>query len=43
LKDENYLLREIAKKIIERIKNKEIRFSPDGTEIYGNLEFNDNE
>ncbi len=43
LKEENYLLRKISKQITERIKNKEIQFSEDGTEIFGNLEFNDNE
>ena len=41
--NENYLLREISKKVTERIRNKEIEFSEDGTEIFGNLEFNDNE
>jgi hypothetical protein len=39
LKDENYLLREISKQITERIRNREIQFSEDGTEIFGNLEF----
>lgn len=43
LKDENYLLREISKQVTERIRNKEIQFSEDGTEIFGNLEFNDYE
>jgi hypothetical protein len=43
LTEENYLLREISKQITERIRNKEIRFSEDGTEIFGNLEFNDYE
>lgn len=43
LKDENYLLREISKRITERIKTREIEFSDDGTEIFGNLEFNDDE
>lgn len=43
LKDENYLLRKISKQITERIKSKEIQFSDDGTEIFGNLEFNDYE
>jgi hypothetical protein len=40
---ENYLLRKISKQITERIRNKEIQFSEDGTEIFGNLEFNDYE
>lgn len=43
LKDENYLLREISKRITERIKTREIEFSDDGTEIFGNLEFIDDE
>lgn len=43
LRDENYILRDISKQITERIRNKEIQFSEDGTEIFGNLEFNDYE
>jgi hypothetical protein len=43
LKDENYLLREISARIAERIKEKEITFSSDGTEITGELEFNNND
>lgn len=43
LKDENYLLRKISKRLTERIKNKEIKFSEDGTEFLGNLEFKDDE
>ena len=43
LTEENYVLREISEQITERIKNKEIKFSEDGTEIFGNLEFNDYE
>lgn len=43
LTDENYLLREISEQITERIKNREIQFSEDGTEIFGNLEFYDYE
>lgn len=43
LTEENYLLREISEQITERIRNKEIQFSEDGTEIFGNLEFNDYE
>jgi putative component of toxin-antitoxin plasmid stabilization module len=43
LKDENYLLREISKRITVRIRTREIEFSDDGTEIFGNLEFNDDE
>ena len=43
LTSENYLLRNISKQITERIKDKEIQFSDDGTEIFGNLEFNDYE
>jgi len=43
LTEENYLLREISEQISKRIRNKEIQFSEDGTEIFGNLEFNDYE
>ena len=43
LTEENYLLRKISEQITERIRNKEIQFSEDGTEIFGNLEFNDYE
>lgn len=43
LKTENYFLRKISALITERIKSGEIQFSEDGTEIYGNLEFEDNE
>ena len=39
LKDENYLLREISARITKLIKEKEITFSDDGTEISGELEF----
>ena len=41
LKNENYLLREISALITERIKSREIEFSKDGTEIYGNLTFDE--
>lgn len=41
LKEENYFLREISALITERIKTEEIQFSEDGTELYGNLEFED--
>lgn len=43
LNDENYLLRKISKLLTERITNKEIKFSEDGTEFIGNLEFKDDE
>lgn len=43
LKEENYLLRKISAQIAERIKEKEITFSYDGTEITGELEFENNE
>lgn len=39
LKEENYLLRNISEQITERIRNKEIVFSKDYTELSGNLEF----
>ena len=41
LKDENYFLRAVAKLFIERIKTKEIRYSPDGMDLEGNLKFED--
>ncbi len=41
LKEENYFLREISSLITERIKSGEIRFSEDGTELIGNLEFDE--
>ena len=43
LKTENYFLRKISALITERIKTEEIQFSEDGTELSGNLEFEDNE
>ena len=43
LKEENYILREISAQIAERIKEKDITFSYDGTEITGELEFENNE
>lgn len=42
LKDENYLLREISKIIIQLFKDGEIGWSEDGLELKGNLYFNDN-
>lgn len=39
LRTENYLLREISAQIAYLIKEKEITFSDDGTEITGELEF----
>lgn len=39
LREENYLLREISAQIANLIKEKEITFSDDGTEITGELEF----
>ena len=39
LREENYLLREISAQIANLIKEKEITFSEDGTEITGELEF----
>ena len=41
LKEENYFLREISSLITERIKSGEICFSEDGTELIGNLEFDE--
>ena len=42
LTTENYLMRRISELITERIRNEEILFSEDGTELYGELEFEDN-
>ena len=39
LREENYLLRKISALITERIKTGEIKFSDDGIELFGNLEF----
>jgi hypothetical protein len=39
LTDENYKLRYISKKISELIKEREIIFSEDGTELLGNLDY----
>ena len=41
LSDENYLLRELSKRITERMKNGEIWFINDDMDFDGNLEFND--
>lgn len=43
LEKENDILREISARIAERIKEKDITFSYDGTEITGELEFDNNE
>jgi len=43
LMKENYLLREISKKISDRIKNKEIIFTEEGKEFFGNLIFKSDE
>lgn len=39
LKTENYILRKISAEIAKRIREREITFSEDGTEITGELEF----
>lgn len=39
LKTENYILRKISAEIAKRIRQREITFSEDGTEITGELEF----
>ncbi len=39
LKTENYTLRKISAEIAKRIREREITFSEDGTEIIGELEF----
>ncbi len=38
LKKENYLLRRASKEILERIKNKDFKWSPDSSDLIGNLE-----
>jgi hypothetical protein len=43
LKEENYILREISARIAERIKEKDITFSYEATELLGDLEFEDYE
>ena len=39
LKTENYFLRRISELITERVKSDEISYSDDGTELYGDLDF----
>ena len=41
LTEHNYLLRKISKEITARIIEKRINYSPDGYELEGELEFND--
>lgn len=41
LTEENALIREISRQITQRIKEKDIRFSPDYLDFTGDLEFND--
>lgn len=41
LTEENYFLRELSKRITERLKDNEISFSNDAMDFEGNLEFND--
>ncbi|MGF1637324.1 MAG: hypothetical protein ACFCUU_09635 [Cyclobacteriaceae bacterium] len=43
LTEENYFLRWLSSQITERLKSKEITFTKDGLDFYGNLEFNDDE
>jgi len=43
LTKENYLLREISEKILERIKGREIEWSDDYMDLIGELEFNTEE
>jgi hypothetical protein len=43
LEDENYLLREIAKAINQRIRNKEIFYTEDYQDFEGNFEFYEDE
>ncbi len=40
LKKENYFLRELSAIITTRIKEKDIRYSDDGMEFIGDLDFN---
>lgn len=41
LEKENYFLRELSKKITQRIKHKDIQYSSDGFDLEGDFEFND--
>ena len=41
LKDENYFLRKISKQITERLQDGELKFTPNGMDFSGNVEFND--
>ena len=43
LNKEAEIIKKISKDIIQKIKDKEIRWSPDGTKLLGNLTFTDNE
>jgi len=43
LKAEAEMMIQISKEIFQRIKNKEIQFTTDGMEIYGNLNFTHND
>jgi len=43
LKNENHFLRELSQKITQRIKDKEIKYSKDGLDFQGDLEFNEND
>lgn len=43
LTKENYLLREISKRIMEAIKDKDLQFSQDFLDFEGNLRFDENE
>jgi len=41
LTEENALIKEISRQITQRIKDKEIRFTPDYLDFTGDLSFND--
>ena len=43
LKAEAEMMIQISKEIFQRIKDKEIQFTKDGMEIYGNLNFTHND
>lgn len=43
LSEENYLMREVSKKIMDAMKERDIRWSADGMELIGDLNFKQDE
>ena len=43
LKSENYLLRQISQELYQRLLDKDIKWSVDGTELLGDLNFNNDD